>query len=93
MIYDKDRKAYLIKGFTESRSYEGDTLSTDECPLKRDFCRKYTIGAVTSTEKCDRFVGTCGDDFHRTYPIKIEDHDFRIICKGPNSMDFILGEE
>ena len=93
MIYDKEKKCYLIKAFTESHSYEGDSLSTDDCPLKREYCRRQIISPKTETLLCDRFIGTCGDDYHKTYPTKPEDHNFRILCKGPNSMEFIVGED
>lgn len=93
MIYDKDKKCYLIKSFTESHSYEGDTLSTEECPLKREYCRRHTIGSIIKTDVCDRFVGTLGDTFHKVYPEKLEDHNFRVMCKGPNSVDFIVGKD
>jgi len=89
MKYDKEKHCFLIKAFTESFSYEGDTLSTDECPLKKEYCRRNILGANQTTLVCEKFLGTVGDSFHRTFPVKIEDHDFRILCKGSNSIEFI----
>jgi len=88
--YNKTDKCFEITGFTHSSSYEEDTLSTDYCPISKDFCRKFIIGADTETLKCNRFLGTIGEEHFRTYPIDRDLlHDFKILCKGSNSMEFI----
>ena len=92
MTYNKKEKCFEISGaFTHSSSYEGDTLSTDLCPLNKEYCRKFIIGVKGhKTLTCDKFVGTQGEEYHRTYPVRQEDiNNFKILCKGSNSMDFI----
>ena len=60
--------------------------------MKRKFCRKYIIGANPETINCDKFLGTIGEETHSVYPELYGDPSFKILCKGPNSIEFINEE-
>jgi hypothetical protein len=92
MIYNREKKCYEIEAYSSSSDYEGDTLSTTHCPMKRIFCRKYIIGANPETIICDKFLGTVGEETHSVYPELYGDTSFKILCKGPNSIEFINEE-
>lgn len=92
MIYNKERKCYEIVAYSSSSDYEGDTLSTSHCPMNRSFCRKYIIGEKSETKQCDKFIGTVGEETHSVYPELYGDPSFKILCKGPNSIEFINEE-
>ena len=41
---------------------------------------------------CDKFLGTIGEETHSVYPELYGDPSFKILCKGPNSIEFINEE-
>lgn len=92
MKYNKDKKCYEIVAYSSSSDYEGDTLSTGLCPMKKQFCRKYIIGENPETIICDKFLGTIGEETQSVYPELYGDPSFKILCKGLNSIDFINEE-
>ena len=94
--YSKEKKCFEISGFVHSSTaYGGSMIGTEDCPMNKDFCRKWVIGSDNETkiEKCDRLLGTEGEEYFRIFPLDPDKlAKFRIHCKGSNSIKFIMDD-
>ena len=90
--YNKEKKYFEISGFLHSTTIVGSMIGTVDCPMSKKYCRRWFIDPdnVTKIEKCDRLLGTVGDEYFSIFPLDKEKlAKFRIHCKGSNSLEFI----